>query len=85
MIKLTGSEKQIAWATTIRDNNINTLKTEIENFKARGQREDWDYSEIIAKIEKAIEDIKVTKSDAKWWIENKGVASSFLQRIMAKK
>ena len=81
MIELVGSDKQVAWANEIRNSNIATLENEVAEFKARGARESFDYSIIIGKIEKAIEDIKNGKSEAKWWIENKSVASAFLSRI----
>jgi hypothetical protein len=81
MIELVGSEKQVAWATEIRNNNIKTLIQEVEEFKGRETREDCSYSVIIGKIEKAIEDIKNGKPEAKWWIENKGIANWFLQKI----
>lgn len=81
MIELVGSEKQVAWANEIRNSNIATLENEVTEFKARGARESFDYSVIIGKIEKAIEDIKNSKPEAKWWIENKGIANAFLFKI----
>lgn len=83
MLKLTGTEKQVAWAESIRTDNIKTLERELAELKDREVREDWDYSNITAKIEKAIEELKndTTHTEAKWWIEHRGLAQAFMYNL----
>lgn len=86
MVAITvGSEKQIAWATQIREHNLKTLQDEADNFKERSVRENWDYSTIISKIENAIAEIQVTEKTAKFWIENRNLAGAYLYKIKNQK
>jgi hypothetical protein len=85
MIKLTGTEKQIEWATQIRDTNVKTLEREIEELKLREANGTGSFPELVAKIEKAISDIGNQKSEAKWWIDNKNIANAFIQSIKRSK
>ncbi len=78
---LTGSEKQIAWATEIRTTNLRILNEEIEVFKGRELRENCSYGVIIEKAEKAINEIQKTEKTAKWWIEHQNLANAYMQKI----
>ena len=68
---LTGSEKQIAWATTIRNEQmefVNSLVKEREGFRVKIS------NEILITIEewkKAFETIMETETSSKFWIENR--------------
>ena len=53
-----GSEKQIAWATSIRDQLIRRMMTKVQP----------EYAERVNKI---IAKIAVEKNDARWWIDNR--------------
>lgn len=61
--QLTGSEKQVAWATSIRDSFIEDVNASIEMAeKAAGQ--------AISEDTKArLESVIAEKSEAKWWID----------------
>jgi len=82
MIAITiGTEKQIAWANDIRNDNLKTLEIEIEEFKLRETNGTGSFPELIAKLEKAIEEIKTTEKSAKWWIEHQNLANAYIQKI----
>ena len=81
MKELKGTEKQIAWATQIRDSNVKELKREIEEFKLRKINGTGSFPELIAKLGKALQEIEEKDLTASWWIEHKGLAASFIQRI----
>lgn len=88
MIALVGSEKQVAWATEIRNNNIAVLKRELEDMKELVAYQTETFGspaarcpEIVKELEKALSIIGKNKPEAKWWIENKGMAMAFVQRI----
>ncbi len=78
--KLAGSEKQVAWATEIRNSNIKCLEREIEELKDRKERGTGSFPELIAKLENGLKEIKTTVIPAKWWIENQGMALAFIQK-----
>ena len=75
-----GTEKQIAWATEIRDASIKNMEKELADFVRRGH-----FEVIVAKIEKGIEELKTVDKDAKFWIEHKNLDGAFLQRIKSGK
>lgn len=68
---LTGSEKQIAWATTIRNEQmecVNSLVKEREEFRVKIS------DEILITIDewkKAFENILETETTSKFWIDNR--------------
>jgi len=82
MINLNGSEKQIAWATEIRNSNLKKLQDELATFKERSIEENWDYSNITTKLELAISQIGTKHPEAAWWIDHKGLAASFISRLL---
>ena len=82
LVKLTGSEKQIAWAEDIRRGNIEYLKDQIENFELRAARGD-DFPEIRASLQKALKGLTTQFSEAKWWIEHRRIAWVLVQKIIA--
>jgi len=82
MVQITiGTEKQIAWANEIRNTSIANMEKEATYFKERAIRENYDYSVIIGRIEKGIEELKTVEKDAKFWIEHKNLDGAYLQRI----
>ena len=81
LVKLTGTEKQIAWAEEIRKANISHLQDSLKDFELRAARGD-DFPEIRAALQKAIEGLMTQPTEAKWWIEHKRVARAIEQRII---
>ena len=81
LVKLTGTEKQIAWAEDIRKANISHLQDCLKDFELRAARGD-DFPEIRAALQKAIEGLMTQPTEAKWWIEHKRVAWAIEQRII---
>ena len=89
---LTGSEKQIAWAITIRARKVTEFSETTE--KAYGRRDmiladrekyskysDKDLDEAMAKLDRAntaMEWLYSTKTDSKFWIENRDLTSQEL-------
>lgn len=74
---LTGSEKQIAWAMSIRRNVLDILTTEVERCKRMD-----DYSEIRERLGATVAKLE-QKTDARWWIDHRlGLASSLIDRII---
>ena len=81
LVKLTGSEKQIAWAEDIRRGNIEYLEDQIENFERRAAEGD-DFPEIRASLQKGLKGLTTLFSEAKWWIEHKRIAWAMVQKII---
>jgi hypothetical protein len=81
LVKLTGTEKQIAWAEEIRKVNISYLQDSLKDFELRAARGD-DFPEIRATLQKAIEGLMAQPTEAKWWIEHRRVAWAIEQRII---
>jgi len=81
LVRLTGTEKQIAWAEDIRKANISHLQDCLKDFELRAARGD-DFPEIRATLQKAIEGLMTQPTEAKWWIEHKRVAWAIEQRII---
>jgi len=79
MINLTGTEKQIAWATEIRDFNVKMLKNEIESFEKRNA-----FPEIVEKLKAAVIEVEEGKSEAKFWIEHQNLANAYIQKLNRK-
>lgn len=89
---LTGSEKQIAWAITIRSRKVTEFSETTE--KAYGRRDmiladrekyskysDKDLDEAMAKLDRAntaMEWLYSTKTESKFWIENRDLTSQEL-------
>jgi len=81
---LVGSEKQISWATDIRNSNIKAIERELADFERRYSYGDSPtFITIIEKLRIALDDIKGVKSPtaAKFWIEHKNVAGAYIQKI----
>jgi hypothetical protein len=74
--RLTGSEKQVAWATTIRDELLGRcegwIKKTIE--MAEGKATDEDLARFREETGKALETLK-SKTSASWWIDHRGDSS----------
>ena len=81
LVRLTGTEKQIAWAEDIRKANISHLQDCLQGFELRAARGD-DFPEIRAALQKAIDGLMTQPTEAKWWIEHRRVAWAIEQRII---
>jgi len=84
--ELTGSEKQIAWATKIRERNIKKLETEIADLTRRMNQDSPMFATLVEKLNDGLKEFagETAPTDSKWWIENKGVVAEFIQRMKAK-
>lgn len=70
---LTGSQKQIAWATTIRDGMIaicNETIADVQQVVESGEASDEDRDDLL--VDKLIRRWLLTKTEAAWWIDNRG-------------
>jgi len=81
LVRLTGTEKQIAWAEDIRKANISHSQDCLQGFELRAARGD-DFPEIRAALQKAIDGLMTQPTEAKWWIEHRRVAWAIEQRII---
>jgi len=63
MIELTGSEKQVAWATKIRLREMSAMTWNLKNAPVL----------IATKMKMKIEAVE-NELTAKWWIENQNIA-----------
>jgi len=81
LVKLTGTEKQVAWAEEIRKANIAHLQDCLRDFEFRAARGD-DFPEIRAGLQKAIEGLRA-QPEAKWWIEHKRIGWVIEQKIIS--
>jgi hypothetical protein len=80
--KMEGTEKQVMWAEEIREKNISTLKKEIASLKFSNEYyKTNDFEFIIRNLEKALSDIESADLSAKYWIDHKGLAETFIQKI----
>jgi hypothetical protein len=75
--ELLGSEKQVAWAETIRKNALasakNAFVTDEDFDKLPKEYKENDVMNILKNARKQLE----TEVSAKWWIENRGVVNSY--------
>lgn len=72
---LTGTEKQIAWAETIRQKML----ADIDEFIFKSVKEEMRND---PKLLEAVEHIK-GKTEARWWIDNRGMNMSYeLRRLL---
>lgn len=74
--ELTGTEKQIAWANTIRiqiSENIRNKSKDDSDYNFRCYCSDFDFktSDVINNIEEIIDYMLSTKTDSKFYIENR--------------
>jgi hypothetical protein len=86
MIKLQGSDKQIAWAEKIRTSNLNILNLEIKEMQTRlshdtSVKESFD--KVIAALQAGIERIEnaeasSVESSAAWWIGHQNLANGYI-------
>lgn len=70
---LTGSQKQIAWATTIRDGILAICSETIADLQLvveSGEASDEYRDDLL--VDKLIRSWLLTKTEAAWWIDNRG-------------
>lgn len=75
LLQLEGSEKQVAWANSIRQKFIEGLQEEIED--------DMNTEEDVQSCKKCLEFI-LTKTEAKWFIDNRNNTSFRLAKKLSK-
>lgn len=75
MVELKGSEKQVKWATDIRENTIKSIERALERLEeiqigrvAKGRKRGKLYDKRISKLKEVIEEVK-NESSAKIFIE----------------
>lgn len=66
--EITGTERQRAWATTLRREAIDALAERFAGHAARGRISDA----TAAKALTLWTDIALRRTDARWWIDNRG-------------
>lgn len=76
--ELTGSEKQIGWAGTIRLGAVERFDAFLVRLKEDGERAEQDVSEQVDLAREIMEHILATRIQASWWIDNRGVSTSDL-------
>lgn len=72
--QLVGSEKQIAWAESIRVKAINSK----ENILLPLESVPKDKLDIYVSLKESLEELK-SETSAKWWIENRDMVNYYLQ------
>lgn len=78
---LTGSEKQIAWATTLRIEKLAEARTYIDDLLRRGRSRGHDVAEAAVELEKLLVRLE-HQTEAKFWIDNRyDSARAFLARM----
>lgn len=78
---LTGSDKQIAWATTLRVEKLAEARTYISDLLARGRENGHDVAEATIELEKLLVRLE-HQTEAKFWIDNRhDSARYFLARM----
>ena len=84
MVKLVGTEKQVAWAEDIRRENIEYLEKRIQNFERRAAATGQEFPEVIAHFNQCITEFKTLDkfASAKWWIEHRNCGQFFDQSLM---
>lgn len=89
MVELIGSDKQIAWATEIRNSCIRKVQHDIETktillglANAAGD-DSSKLTKMIAKLNEGMAQLEndTTHTSAAWWISNKGIADVFIQNV----
>lgn len=77
-----GSEKQIAWAEKIRDNNIKILTNEVNELTVRMIKDSPNFKPLVDKLTKALVELQndTTHTYAGWWIEHKNLALAYIQK-----
>lgn len=74
MIDLTGTDKQITWATDIRNQMVSqvaTLKEQLAAAATRKPGQDHLLAATIPAIDSALADMLREHTDAGWWIDNR--------------
>ena len=71
--ELKGTQKQIAWAETCRANMIKTVCEFYDDF--------FDTDEQNEYARKIVSEILLTKTEASWWIENRGASVRSIIRL----
>lgn len=83
---LSGSEKQVAWATTIRAGLVAGVMAERDTFLALGRRQgasDERIAEQMALFDRAVDAVR-GQTSAAWWIDHRDESASALLREMAR-
>ncbi|KPU42135.1 hypothetical protein OXPF_39140 [Oxobacter pfennigii] len=88
MVELIGTENQVKWANDIKNDNIRVIERELEAIADRSSRDEWYANDekvktYTARVSKALDEIKndTTHIYASWWIEHKGIANAYIQKI----
>lgn len=70
---LVGSEKQIAWATTLRAKFVDRVDSQIKTFSAGygAEEEGREATTILTAMEQARDNILTTHTDSRYWIDNR--------------
>jgi len=74
---LTGSEKQVAWAETIRQQMLANIDAFVYKHIKEEYRNDSKLLEVIDHIR--------NKTEARWWIDNRGMSMSYELRNLLEK
>ncbi len=80
---LTGSDKQVSWATSVRAQQLTKIAMEIERAVANCDATDPAQAAAIARIEAAVATIK-QQSAAGWWIDRRDQPAIIMVRDAAK-
>ncbi len=83
LVKLVGTEKQVAWAEDIRAGQIALMKKHIEDWERRIDREGEHpgYTWILEKHKESLEKLCGIK-EAKTWIEKRNLSNALNDRIV---
>lgn len=84
---LSGSEKQIAWAETLRMKSLKSIEQFIDDARKLGERQGVDQAQIdegIGKLQAAADKIKGVAL-ASWWIDRRDhTAQEFLREALTR-
>lgn len=76
MLELTGSEKQINWATTLRETSIKEINNVLEEAKYRVSNNTMPavWEEIVVELHKGFMDV-ISKMDSKQIIDSRNISA----------
>lgn len=69
--ELTGTEKQVAWANTLRKQWIEKVESEIRTWITDDESRD---EEVRKALKRFVEEHLIKKIDARWWIDNRNTS-----------
>jgi len=69
--ELTGTEKQVAWANTIRQEWIEKVESEIRTWITDDESRD---EEVRGALKRVVEEHLINTVDARWWIDNRNAS-----------